>query len=48
MSKFGIYTRDLGNVKRHVCDVIVKSAAHAVNHAQIILGYNADYFIVPR
>ena len=48
MSQFGIYTRDANNRKTHVCDVVVKSAAHAVNKAQLKLGVNANYFIVPR
>ena len=48
MSQFGIYTRDANNRKQHVCDVIVKSAAHAVNRAQMRLGENANYFIIPR
>ena len=48
MSQFGIYTRDGSNRKHHVCDVVVKSAAHAVNQAQIKLGEKANYFIIPR
>ena len=47
MSKYSIYKRTGLNINEHVCDIVVKSAAHAVNYAQINLGKN-NYFIVPR
>ena len=48
MQQFGIYTRNANSKKYHVCDIVVKSAAHAVNQAQIKLGKQSDYFILPR